>query len=248
RDRLLDQHVDASRDRRPCHRLVCRRRHRHDQRLDPIEQRVQLVERRDAELLAHGPETRCIRVVNADELRARQVAQQARVVPAQTADPRHADPQPTRHQRMIPRSLSSTNVRNRWISGNGLSSSRARSRAWLTFSVELKNSRYARFSSRRTTSGIPRRWSPTVFRPASSIGLPAARMYGGTSFCTREAPPTNAWQPIRTNWWIAVTPPTLAQSSITTCPPMFTALASTTWSPMTQSCAMCTYAITRQSL
>src|SRR5690606_28191734 len=247
RDRLLDQDVHTTPDRGARHRLVNRGRHRDDQRFDPIQQRLQRIERRDPERFTDGAHALRIRVVDSDEVRIGEVTQKARVVPAEAADPRHAYLQPVRHHRMIPRSLSSTNASSRWISGYGSSSARACSSAWLTLSVELKNNRYARFSSRRTTSGIPRRWSPTVFSPDSSIGLPAARMYGGTSFCTREAPPTNAWQPIRTNWWIAVTPPTIAQSSITTCPPMLTAFASTTWSPMTQSCAMCTYAISRQS-
>src|SRR5690606_15662274 len=125
----------------PRHSLVRNRRHCHDQRLDPIQQRLQAIERRDPERLTDGAQTRRIRVVNSDEVRTRQVTQQARVVSAETADPRHAHLKPVRHHRMIPRSLSSTNASSRWISGYGSSSARACSSAWLTLSVELKNSR-----------------------------------------------------------------------------------------------------------
>ena len=85
--------------------------------------------------------------MKADELRAWDVAQNSRVVKAER--PRHRPRRcATGHQITDPRSLRSKNARNSSISGNGCSSAVARSRACERFSSDLKNRRYARFSSR----------------------------------------------------------------------------------------------------
>src|ERR687886_2267455 len=66
-------------------------------------------------------------------------------------------------------------------------------------------------------------------------------MNGGTSLDTREQPPTNAYLPMRANWWTAVRPETIALSSTVTWPASCTPLTRMTPSPTWQSCAMCTY-------
>ncbi len=73
--------------------------------------------------------------------------------------------------------------------------------------------------------------------------MPTAFVYGGTSWFTREPPPTNANAPIRTNWWMGTRPLMTARSSMVTCPAICTALAMITSFPTTQSWATCTYDI-----
>src|SRR6185503_6666667 len=91
------------------------------------------------------------RIEEAGERRAMHVAEDADVVVAEAPRPDHADAE-WRAQTTTPRPLSSTNRSSSCTSANGLSSAAARSFACETFSSERKNRRYARFSSRTTSS------------------------------------------------------------------------------------------------
>src|SRR5207244_9761777 len=127
----------------------------------------------------------------------RNLAQLTRMVEPERADADDADS--NGHQITSPRSLASKKRRNSWTSGNGCSSAAAFSRACDKLSSDLKKRRYARFSSRRTSSGKPFRSKPTEFSPKSLIGFPTAFTKGATSFGTREQPPMKLYLPIFTN-------------------------------------------------
>ena len=136
------------------------------------------------------------------------VAQNARVMIAR-APPAPITPMRTRaSDRPTPRSLRSKNARNSCISGIRLQlRRRALPRLRDDSAPSLKNSRYARFSSRthflgKSVALRARRCSS----PYSLIGLPTAFTYGGTSFATREQPPMKLNRPIVANWCTAHEP------------------------------------------
>ncbi len=83
-----------------------------------------------------------------------------------------------------------------------------------------------------------------MLSPKRRTGFPTAFTNGGTSFTTREHPPTKAWRPMRTNWCTAVRPATMTLSSTVTCPASCELFTRITPSPTWQSCARCTYDIT----
>ena len=98
------------------------------------------------------------------EVRTLHVTQDPDVMLSESAGSDHAGPHALR-QTTTPRPLSSTNRSSSSTSGYGLSSAAARSFAWDTLSSERKKMRYARLSSRTTSSGKLFRWSPTLFSP-----------------------------------------------------------------------------------
>src|SRR5207249_9363728 len=144
-------------------------RHGDCRRVDRVEQVFQSIERLDTKLLRHRGRTLWTRFEESDESRARYVTQNAHVMIAERASSDDADPDIRlfSHDGQItsPRSLRSRKLRNSSTSGYRCSSSSARSRACDRFKSELKNSRYARLSSRCTSSETPFRCRPTLFKP-----------------------------------------------------------------------------------
>ena len=194
------EHVQPALERRRGDREVRRRRHDDAHRVDVVEQRVERRER----LARRAPTLTCSARVGVRRRESRRAARPARraefACGGSRARPRRRrrcerpSDRPTRDRcarrtRGTPRSP-----------GYGCSSAAARSRACDRFSSDLKNRRYARLSSRRTSSGNPLRSRPTTLRPYSLIGLPTAFTYGGTSFATREQPPMKLYRPIVANW------------------------------------------------
>ena len=79
-------------ERRRRDRVVRRRRHDDRHRVDDVEQRLERRERLDAELLLDtSRRARSFASMKADELRAGQVAQNARVMEAERAGADHSD-------------------------------------------------------------------------------------------------------------------------------------------------------------
>src|SRR5262249_19083669 len=154
--------VKAALERRRRHGVVRRRWDDDAHGVNPVEQRIEGVERLHAELVAHLRRALDIRFVETNQLRTEHVAENPRVVKPQRA--RADDSDAHGHQITEPRSLRSKNARNSSISGYAWSSAVARSRACDRFSSDLKNRRYARFNSRRTSSGKPFLSNPTTFR------------------------------------------------------------------------------------
>src|SRR5688500_3146020 len=145
-----------------------RRRHRDRHGVACIDQPVEGVERGHAKLSGDLLGAVGAGVVKPDHRGAFDVAEQTNVVVAYRAGAGHADsnrPARGRAQNPTPRWLSSMNWRKCSTTGSGWSSARARSIACDTLSSERKNRRYARFSSRTTSSGKPLRWSPTLLSP-----------------------------------------------------------------------------------
>src|SRR6266571_4341747 len=194
------------------------------------------------QLLRDLGRTRRILIVDADEFAARHPPEQPRVVEAEGPGADDADPDrpPRRAHTNTPRWDPSMNLRKLSTSGVWGSSARAFAIPWLTVMSELNSRRYARFSASFTSGEKAARCSPTELRPYRCTGLPTALVYGGTSWFTREPPPTKAKVPMRTNWWIGTSPLMIARSSTVTWPAICTALAMITSLPTAQSCAMCT--------
>src|SRR5262249_49406659 len=146
----------------------------HDRdRLGGREERVQRIERAHAELLRHLRAPLGARVVEPHQLRARDVAEEAHVVIAESPGADDPDLELPAHI-TTPRPLAPTNSRKCFPSGHICSSRSARSGPCVTLSSERKKRRYARLSSCTTSGWNPLRWSPTVLSPYSLFGLPTA--------------------------------------------------------------------------
>src|SRR6185437_6951635 len=126
------------------------------------------------------------------------LAQQPNMVVAERSGPDHTNARWV--QIATPRWLDSTNCTSCITSGICSTSAVTRSIACARLSSDRNNSLYARFNSRIVSAENPFRRSPTEFSPYNFIGLPTALTNGGTSFDTREQPPTIALRPIRVNW------------------------------------------------
>ena len=102
--------MQSALERRRRDREMRRRRHDDAHRVDRVEQRLERRERFDAELGRHLRRARRDRLVEADELRAGNVAQNARMMKPECARADHSDADG--HQTTDPRSLRSKNARN----------------------------------------------------------------------------------------------------------------------------------------
>src|SRR5487761_2234151 len=145
---------------------------------------------------------------------------------------------------MIPRWLRSMNEARIFTSSPSIS--RIFSTAAEVFIFDVSSSRNA-FCSVFKRSGVnPRRVSPTLLMPNALFSRrDEVSENGSTSCVTIVPPPINAYCPTEQNWCTGLKAPTLAWSSIITCPASVAELARMQWLPTWLSCPMCTYAISR---
>ena len=140
---------------------------------------------------------------------------------------------------MTPRSLRSMNFASNATSSP--SSSRIFSRACVVFSFDASRSRNA-FCSALIRSAL----NPAPLQPnpvhAEGLVLAPRRSFenGSTSCVTIVPPPINAYFPTVQNWCTGLNAPTVAKSSMITCPASVAAFARMQPLPTMQSCPMCT--------
>ena len=148
-ERLLDEHVAAAGQSRAAHLGVGRRRHHHGERVHGVEQRIEAREGRHAQLVGDRTRATGAAVVEADELRAVEIAQQSDVVIAQRTRSHHSNPRRATERRerrpiaqiSTPRSLSRTKSSRMRTSGIGDGSAAARSSACDRLSSEQNSTR-----------------------------------------------------------------------------------------------------------